>query len=159
MHLIGQPEGKSIPLLNDLTANDTYLAVGGHDGRRYEGHAPLGVSHLCWLRPEADPGFARPRATGWHLVKYSPSEARASLPGLGPQELERLRQEFGLLTDAEPGRPDEAFYASRAWAALVQWVIVHPKLAGRYGNDQAHLPGWHDRAREQAARACKAAPA
>ena len=94
-----------------------------------------------------------------HALQYSPSEARACLPGLGPQALERLRQEFGLLTDAEPGRPDEAFYASRAWAALVQWVIVHPKLAGRHAHHHAHLRGWHERAREQAARARRAAPA
>ena len=142
-----------------VLADGPALVVGGHQGRRYEGWEPLGVSHLCWLRREADPGFARPRETGWHLVKYSPSEARAYLPGLGPQGLERLRQEFGLLTDAEPGRPDEAFYASRAWAASVQWVIVHPKLAGRHAHGQAHLPGWHDRAREQAARARRTAPA
>jgi hypothetical protein len=116
----------------------------------------LGVSHLCWLRREADPGLASARATGWHLVKYSQSEARAYLPGFGPQELERLREEFGLLTDAEPGRPDKAFYASRAWAGLVQWAAAHPKLARRHAPYQAHLPGWYDRARE-AAR--KAAPA
>ena len=111
-----------------MSADGPALVVRGLEGRRYEGWAPLGVSYLCWLRREEDPGLARPRSTGWHLVKYSPSEARAYLPGLGPQELERLREEFGLLTGAEPGRPDEAFYSSRAWAGLVQWVIVHPKL-------------------------------
>jgi hypothetical protein len=70
--------------------------------------------------------------------------------------LERLREEFGLLTDAEPGRPDEAFYASRAWAALVKWVAAHPQLARRHAH--AYLPGWYDRA-QQAARAHRAAPA
>ena len=118
----------------------------------------LGVSHLRWLRQQEDPGLARPRATGWRLVKYSQSEARASLPGLGPNELERLREEFGLLTDAEPGRPDEAFYSSRAWAALVQWAVAHPKLARRHAQGQAYLPGWYERA-QQAARARRAAPA
>ena len=140
-----------------LSADGPAIVVRGPD-RRYEGWAPLGVSHLCWLRREADPGFARPRETGWHLVKYSPSEARAYLPGLGPQELERLREEFGLLTDAEPGRPDEAFYASRAWAALVQWAAAHPKLARCYAHYQAYLPGWYPRAQAEAARP-RAAPA
>ena len=70
-----------------LSADGPALVVRGHEGRRYEGWAPLGVSHLCWLRREAAPGLARPRETGWHLVKYSPSEARAYLPGLGPNEL------------------------------------------------------------------------
>jgi hypothetical protein len=108
------------------------------------------------LKREEDPALGRPRATGWHRVKYSQSEARAYLPGLGPQELERLREEFGLLTDAEPGRPDEAFYSSRAWAALVQWVIVHPKLAGRHAHSQAYLPGWHERAQQAGRRAAPA---
>jgi hypothetical protein len=83
------------------------------------------------------------------------------LPGFGPTELERLREEFGLLTDAELRRGwtgEPAFYASRAWAALVQWVIVHPKLAGRHAHGQAYLPGWYERA-QQAARARRAAPA
>ena len=141
-----------------MSADGPALVVGGHEGRRYEGWVALGVSHLRWFGSEEPGWMAEPRGQGWHLVKYSPSEARASLPGLGPQELERLRQEFGLLTDAEPGRPDEAFYASRAWAALVQWVIVHPKLAGRHAQGQAYLPGWYERA-QQAARARRAAPA
>ena len=135
-----------------MSADGPALVVGGHDGRRYEGWAPLGVSHLCWFGSKEAGGRACPRGWGWHLVKYS-NEVRAYLPGFGPNELERLREAFGLLTDAEPGRPDEAFYASRAWAALVPWGIVHPKLARRHANDQAHLPGWHNRAREQAAPA------
>jgi hypothetical protein len=60
-------------------------------------------------------------------VKYS-HEVRAYLPGFGANELQRLREGFGLLTDAElrkwSGEP--AFYASRAWAGLVQWVRRTP---------------------------------
>ena len=139
-----------------LSADGPALAVGGHEGRRYEGWAPLGVSHLHWFESE-EPGFVSPRGKGWHLVKYS-HEVRAYLPGFGEAELRRLREAFGLLTDAEPGRPDEAFYSSRAWAALVQWAAVHPKLARRHAQGQAYLPGWYDRA-QQAARARSAAPA
>ena len=72
------------------------------------------------------------------------------LPGFGGEEVRRLREEFGLLTDAEPGRPDEAFYASRAWAALVRWAAAHPRLARRHAHSQAHLPGWHPRAQQAA---------
>ena len=139
-----------------LSADGPAIVVRGPD-RRYEGWAPLGVSNLCWFGSKEAGGRACPRGRGWHLVKYS-NEVRAYLPGFGPQELERLREAFGLLTDAELGRPDEAFYSSRAWAALVQWVTAHPKLARRHAHSQAHLPGWHERA-QQAARARKAAPA
>ena len=129
-----------------VLADGPAIVVRGHEGRRYEGWAPLGVSHLRWFG-SADPagGMACPRGRGWHLVKYS-TEVRAYLPGFGPKELARLREAFGLLTDAEPGRPDEAFYASRAWAALVPWVAAHPKLARRHAQSQAYLPGWYDRA-------------
>jgi hypothetical protein len=104
-----------------------------------------GVSHLCRLTWEA-PGSARPCSEGWHLVKYSREEIRASLSGFGPNELQRLREEFGLLTDAELGRwsGEPAFYASRAWAGLVQWVAAHPQLARRYAHRQAYLAGWYD---------------
>ena len=39
-----------------------------------------------------------------------------------------MREEFGLLTDAELSRwsGEPAFYSSRAWAELVQWVAAHP---------------------------------
>ena len=73
-------------------------------------------------------------------MKYA-DEVRAFLPGFGEAELRRLREEFGLLIDAEPGRPDEAFYSSRAWVALVQWAAAHPKLARRHAQGQAYLPG------------------
>ena len=143
-----------------LSADGPALVVRGYEGRRYEGWAPLGVSHLCWLKREEDPGFARPRGKGWHLVKYS-NEVRAYLPGFGEAEVRRMREEFGLLTDAQPGRLDEAFYASRAWAALVQWAAAHPKLARRYAQGQAYLPGWYERAQAEACGGggCEAAPA
>jgi hypothetical protein len=139
-----------------VLADGPALVVRGHEGRRYAGWAVLGVSHLHWFESE-EPGFASPRGKGWHLVKYS-NEVRAYLPGFGEAEVRRMREEFGLLTDAEPGRLDEAFYASRAWAALVQWVAAHPQLARRHAHSQAYLPGWHERA-QQAARARRATPA
>ena len=140
-----------------VLADGPAIVVGGHDGRRYEGWAPLGVSHLHWFGSENPGWMAEPRGQGWHLVKYS-QEVRAYLPGFGPNELARLREGFGRLTDAQPGRPDEAFYASRAWAGLVRWAAAHPKLARRHAPAQAYLPGWYDRA-QQAARARRAAPA
>jgi hypothetical protein len=136
-----------------VLADGPALVVRGHDGR-YAGWAVLGVSHLHWFA-SAEPGFASPRGQGWHLVKYS-EEVRAYLPGFGEAELRRLREEFGLLTDTEPGRPDEAFYASRAWAGLVKWVAAHPKLARRYAHHRAHLPGWYERAQQAAQRAAPA---
>jgi hypothetical protein len=116
-----------------MSADGPTIVVRGHEGRRYEGWVALGVSRLRWFGSEEPDGMARPRGQGWHLVKYS-EEVRAYLPGFGEKEVRRMREEFGLLTDAElrrgwPGEP--AFYSSRAWAALVQWVAAHPQLARR----------------------------
>ena len=143
-----------------MSADGPAIVVRGHEGRRYEGWVALGVSHLRWFGSENPGWMAEPRGQGWHLVKYS-QEVRAYLPGFGPNELERLREEFGLLTNAEldRGSGEPAFYASRALAGLVRWAAAHPRLASRYAPYQAHLPGWHDRAHEQAARARQAAPA
>ena len=83
-----------------MSADGPAIVVRGHEGRRYEGWVALGVSHLRWFGSENPGWMAEPRGQGWHLVKYS-QEVRAYLPGFGPNELERLREEFGLLTDAE----------------------------------------------------------
>ena len=83
-----------------MSTDGPALGVGGHAGRRSEGWAPLGVSHLRWFGSEEPGWMACPRGQGWHLVKYS-EEVRAYLPGFGDAELRRLREEFGLLTDAE----------------------------------------------------------
>jgi len=123
-----------------VLADGPALVVRGYEGRRYAGWAPLGVSHLRWFGSENPGWMAEPRGQGWHLVKYS-QEVRAYLPGFGEEEVRRLREEFGLLTDAEPGRLDEAFYASRVWAALVRWAAAHPRLARRHAQGQAYLPG------------------
>ena len=132
-----------------VLADGPALVVRGYDGRRYEGWAVLGVSHLRWFGSKEPGGRACPRGPGWHLVKYS-REVRAYLPGFGEEEVRRLREEFGLLTEAEPGQLDEAFYASRAWAALVRWAAAHPRLARGHAPHQAYLPGWYDRAQKAA---------
>ena len=130
-----------------MSVDGPYLAVGRHDGRRYEGGVALGVRHLHWFGSEEPGWMARPRGKGWHLVKYS-EEVRAYLPGFGAKAVQRLQEAFGPLTDAELegwcGEP--AFYASRAWAGLVQWAAAHPRLARRYAQGQAYLL-WYDRAR------------
>ncbi len=61
-----------------------------------------------------------------------------------------MRAEFGLLpVDGQDrhGGPARAFYVSRAWAGLVQWVGEHPRMAKRMSRYDAYLPGWYDHAR------------
>ena len=135
-----------------LSADGPAVVVRG-PGRRYEGWVALGVSHPHWVGSEGPGWMAHPRGKGWHLVRYS-EEVRAYLPGFGAKGLERLREAFGLLTDAELERwsGEPAFYSSRAWAGLVPWVAAHPWLARRYAQGQAYLL-WYDRAQGEAARA------
>ncbi|MBV8092598.1 MAG: hypothetical protein JO110_05085 [Acetobacteraceae bacterium] len=136
-----------------MSADGPAIVVRGHEGSRYEGWVPLGVSRLRWFGSAEPGGRACPQGPGWHLVKYF-EEVRAYLPGFGQAELRRLREEFGLLTDAELERwsGEPTFYSSRAWAGLVQWAAAHPWLARRYAQGQAYLL-WYDRAHEEAARA------
>ena len=88
----------------------------------------------------------------------SMSEARVHLNGFAAEHVRRMRVEFGLLPIEEQDRarsPVHAFFASRAWTGLVQWVGQHPRTAKRIARFDAYLSGWHDHA---CATLCQPAP-
>ena len=130
-----------------LSADGPYITAQSVIGNRPAGGVALVVSGLRRFLPSQ---FGmRPGTWGWYIVKYQ-SEARVLLDGFTGEHLDRMRAEFGLLPFDEQrqhGGPARAFYESRAWAGLVQWVGKHPQIAKRMSRYDAYLPGWYDRAR------------
>ena len=123
-------------------------AVVGHRvrGGEYAGGVALVVSGLRRFVPEH---FGKgPGSWDWYIVKYR-SEARLHLAGFTAGQVQRMRDEFGLLPIDEQDRPEsaaQAFHASRTWASLVRWVGQHPRVAKRMSRFDAYLPGWYDHA-------------
>ena len=130
-----------------LSADGPYIEACSVAGDRPAGGVALVVSGLRRFLPSRF-GLG-PGPWGWYIVKYQ-SEARVLLDGFTTEHLDRMRVEFGLLLvdeHGERGGSAQAFYESRAWAGLVQWVGKHPQIAKRMSRYDAYLPGWHDRAR------------
>ncbi len=130
-----------------LSADGPYITACSVAGNRPAGGVALVVSGLRRFLPSRF-GLG-PGPWGWYIVKYS-SEARVLLDGFTEKHLDGMRSEFGLLpVDKQHphGGPAQAFYESRAWAGLVQWVGKHPHVAKRMSQYDAYLPGWYDRAR------------
>ena len=130
-----------------LSADGPTITADTVAGNRPAGGVALVVSGLRRFLPSE---FGRgPGPWGWYIVKYR-SEARVLLDGFTEEHLDCLRAEFGLLPVDEQhlhGGPARAFYGSRAWVGLVQWVGKHPHVAKRMSRYDAYLPGWYDRAR------------
>lgn len=130
-----------------LSADGPYITAHNVAENRPAGGVALVVSGLRRFLPSQ---FGRgPGPWGWYIVKYR-SEARVLLDGFAGEHLDRVRTEFGLLPVDEQhqhGGPARAFYESRAWVGLVQWVGRHPHMAKRMSRFDAYLPGWYDRAR------------
>ncbi len=129
-----------------LSADGPYITACSVAGNWPAGGVALVVSGLRQFLPSQ---FGRgPGPWGWYIVKYR-SEARVLLDGFTNGHLGRMRAEFGLLPVDEHkrhGGSARAFYESRAWAGLVQWVGKHPRMAKRMSRYDAYLPGWYDHA-------------
>ncbi len=131
-----------------LSADGPYITAHNVAEDHPAGGVALVVSGLRRFLPsQFDRG---PGPWGWYIVKYR-SEVRVLLDGFTSEHLDRMVAEFGLLPVDEQhrhGDPARAFYGSRAWAGLVQWVGAHPRTAKRMSRYDAYLPGWYDRARK-----------
>ena len=130
-----------------LSADGPYIEAHSIAGNRPADGVALVVSGLRRFLPSR---FGRgPGPWGWYIVKCR-SEARVLLDGFTGEHLDLMRAQFGLLPVDEQhqhGGPARAFYGSRAWAGLVQWVGAYPRTAKRMSRYDAYLPGWYDRAR------------
>ncbi len=137
-----------------LSADGPYIIAHSIAENRPAGGVALVVSGLRRFLPSH---FGRgPGPWGWYIVKYT-SEARVFLDGFAAEHVDRMGAEFGLIPVDEQqqhGGPARAFYESRAWAGLVQWVGRHPHMAKRMSRHDAYLPGWYD-----CARAVRSGPA
>ena len=124
-----------------LSADGPYITACSVAGNQTVGGVALVVSGLRRFLPsQFGPG---PGPWGWYIVKYR-SEARVLLDGFTDEHLSHMRVEFGLLpVDGQDKRGGSvrAFYESRAWAGLVQWVGKHPRMAKRMSRYDAYLPG------------------
>lgn len=136
-----------------LSGDGPYVSALAAASRRPIGGVALGVSGLRRFTPEQT--GRRPMPSGWYVVKYS-DEARVFLAGFAPQDVERLRAEFGLVPvdgGYDHRAPVRSFYASRAWAGLVRWVGEHPRGAAKMSRFDTYLPNWYDLARAALVRA------
>lgn len=131
----------------EVTADGPFLTVfergGGGDG------SALGVSDLMHFDPQE---WGRREGLGWYVVKYG-EQPNIFLPGFGDAEVKRMREEFGMVTTGDlRSNSEECFFRSAAWKGLVAWVAGHPRLAASHASDGSYLPGWYERALEEANR-------
>ncbi len=120
-----------------------------------EGNLKLGVSSIIYL----EGGDKKP--AGYYVAKYGNDyEADIYLKGIAKEGIADITAEFGVPMDyklaVQLGIPLEevkeeyvAFYRSRAFLGLQDWVSRNRSFAKRISRQAPYLPDWYERATGQ----------